>query len=124
MVKKRNVHDVIVTLLSQIAPEAELDTLDPNADLREALDIDSYDYLNFIVGISDQLGIASTVVIVAVLTQSSTLWQAANTIWSQRNRHKPQQKFANSIGALVGWYRGGKIQPGKQLTETAGLHIA
>lgn len=57
MVKKQNVHDVIVTLLAQIAPEAELDTLDPNADLREALDIDSYDYLNFIVGISDQLGI-------------------------------------------------------------------
>ena len=57
MVKKQKAHDVIVTLLSQLAPEADLDALDPNADLREALDIDSYDYLNFIVGISDQLGI-------------------------------------------------------------------
>lgn len=57
MVKKQQAHDVIVTLLAQIAPEADLEALDPNADLREALDIDSYDYLNFIVGISDQLGI-------------------------------------------------------------------
>lgn len=54
---KDKVHSVIVELLGQIAPEVDVDSLDPNEDLREALDIDSYDYLNFIVGISERLGI-------------------------------------------------------------------
>lgn len=57
MVTREKVHDVIVALLGQIAPEADIGSVDPDADLREALDIDSYDYLNFIVGISEQLGI-------------------------------------------------------------------
>ena len=57
MVKKQQVHSAIVELLGQIAPEADIDSLDPNEDLREALDIDSYDYLTFIVGISERLGI-------------------------------------------------------------------
>lgn len=57
MVTRDQVHGVIVELLGQIAPEADFDALDPDADLRNALDIDSYDYLNFIVGISERLGI-------------------------------------------------------------------
>lgn len=57
MPTQREVHSVIIELLGQIAPEVDVDALDPGADLREELDIDSYDYLNFIVGISDRLGI-------------------------------------------------------------------
>ena len=57
MATRQQVHRIIVELLGQIAPEADLGTLDPRADLRDALDIDSYDYLNFIVGISERLGI-------------------------------------------------------------------
>jgi acyl carrier protein len=43
--------------LSNIAPEADLATVDPAADLREALDIDSMDFLNFVTAIHQRLGI-------------------------------------------------------------------
>lgn len=43
--------------LANIAPEADLQKLDPSADLREALDIDSIDFLNFVTAIHHRLGI-------------------------------------------------------------------
>ncbi|MGO8955593.1 MAG: acyl carrier protein [Rhodomicrobium sp.] len=43
--------------LGNIAPEADLQKLDSSADLREALDIDSIDFLNFITAIHHRLGI-------------------------------------------------------------------
>jgi len=43
--------------LGNIAPEADLQKLDPSADLREALDIDSIDFLNFITAVHHRLGI-------------------------------------------------------------------
>jgi acyl carrier protein len=43
--------------LSNIAPEADLATIDPTADLREALDIDSMDFLNLVTAIHQRLGI-------------------------------------------------------------------
>lgn len=43
--------------LSNIAPDADMQALDPKADLREALDIDSMDFLNFITALHKRLGI-------------------------------------------------------------------
>ena len=43
--------------LNNIAPEIDLAGIDPAADLREALDIDSMDFLNFITAIHHRLGI-------------------------------------------------------------------
>jgi acyl carrier protein len=43
----------IFEIVHRIAPEADLAGLDPNANLREALDIDSFDFLNVIVGLSE-----------------------------------------------------------------------
>jgi acyl carrier protein len=43
--------------LGNIAPEIDLKTIDASADLREALDIDSMDFLNFITAIHHRLGI-------------------------------------------------------------------
>jgi acyl carrier protein len=43
--------------LNNIAPEIDLATVDPTADLREALDIDSMDFLNFITAIHHRLGV-------------------------------------------------------------------
>jgi acyl carrier protein len=40
-------------LLMQIAPEAELDGLDPRADMREALDLDSMDMLRFATAVHE-----------------------------------------------------------------------
>jgi len=48
---------VVLEELGNIAPEADLKTIDPGADLREALDIDSMDFLNFITAIHHRLGI-------------------------------------------------------------------
>jgi acyl carrier protein len=43
--------------LSNIAPEMDFATVDPAADLREAIDIDSMDFLNFITAIHRRLGV-------------------------------------------------------------------
>jgi acyl carrier protein len=40
-----------------MAPEADLSTLDPHANVRETLDIDSFDFLNFLIGLNDALGV-------------------------------------------------------------------
>jgi acyl carrier protein len=52
--------DVAVVLreeLGNIAPEIDLKTIDAGADLREALDIDSMDFLNFVTAIHHRLGV-------------------------------------------------------------------
>jgi acyl carrier protein len=43
--------------LGNIAPEIDMKLLDPSADLRDALDIDSMDFLNFVAAIHHRLGI-------------------------------------------------------------------
>ncbi|MDO9564513.1 MAG: acyl carrier protein [Bradyrhizobium sp.] len=43
--------------LNNIAPEIDLAAIDPAGDLREALDIDSMDFLNFISAIHHRLGV-------------------------------------------------------------------
>ena len=43
--------------LGNIAPEMDLRKLDPAADVREALDIDSMDFLNFVIAIHHRLGV-------------------------------------------------------------------
>jgi len=47
----------IFTGLKKIAPEADLDSLAPEENVREALDIDSFDFLNFLIGLHEELGI-------------------------------------------------------------------
>ena len=43
------------TLLQAIAPEVEPAALDAGAPLRDQIDLDSMDYLNFIVGMHEKL---------------------------------------------------------------------
>jgi acyl carrier protein len=43
--------------LNNIAPEVDVATVDPKADLREAIDIDSMDFLNFVTAIHCRLGL-------------------------------------------------------------------
>ena len=42
----------VLEVLAQIAPEADLDAIDPAEDIREQLDLDSMDFLNVAVGVS------------------------------------------------------------------------
>ena len=41
----------------KIAPESEPDLLAPDANVRKVLDIDSYDFLTLLIGLSEKLGI-------------------------------------------------------------------
>ena len=43
-------------VLAAIAPEADLSSVGDTEDLREALDLDSMDFLNFIIGLSQGSG--------------------------------------------------------------------
>lgn len=45
-----------VQVLAGIAPEADLARVDEAADLRRALDLDSMDFLNFIIGLGQGSG--------------------------------------------------------------------
>lgn len=50
----------ILETLKQIAPEVNLSTLDPKKSFRDQMGLDSIDFLNFIVGLEDRLGIRIT----------------------------------------------------------------
>ena len=52
-----DIRAVLLEELGNIAPEADLQSLDPKADLREALDIDSMDFLNLITAIHKRIGV-------------------------------------------------------------------
>lgn len=49
--------EVIFRVLGQIAPEADFDALGPNQDIRQTLDIDSFDFLQFLIGLNGELGV-------------------------------------------------------------------
>ena len=51
------IKDAVFNVLRKIAPEADLSSLRPDENLREALDIDSFDFLQFIIGLHESLKI-------------------------------------------------------------------
>ncbi|MFZ2155026.1 MAG: acyl carrier protein [Bradyrhizobium sp.] len=51
------IRKVVKEELNNIAPEVDLAAIDPAADLREALDIDSMDFLSFVTAIHHRLGV-------------------------------------------------------------------
>jgi acyl carrier protein len=52
-----DISKVVQEELNNIAPEIDMSGIDPAADLREAMDIDSMDFLNFITALHRRLGI-------------------------------------------------------------------
>jgi acyl carrier protein len=52
-----DIRAVVLEELGNIAPDIDLEKVDPAADLREALDIDSMDFLNLVTAIHHRLGI-------------------------------------------------------------------
>ncbi len=52
-----DIRTVLQEELGNIAPEMDLQSLDPGADLREALDIDSMDFLNFVIAVHRRLAV-------------------------------------------------------------------
>jgi acyl carrier protein len=57
-----NAHDdgletTIRRVVGRFAPEADLDALDPDAPLQEALELDSMDFLNLMIAVHDETGV-------------------------------------------------------------------
>lgn len=49
------IRTVVIAELGNIAPETDAGSIDPKADIRKALDIDSMDFLNFITALHEKL---------------------------------------------------------------------
>lgn len=54
---REEVAAVVRSILAGIAPEVDLASVKPNADLRDELDIDSMDFLRFVVALHERLGV-------------------------------------------------------------------
>jgi len=50
---------IILKELGQVAPGADVEDLDPDDNVREALDIDSFDHLKFLIALNEKLGVDS-----------------------------------------------------------------
>jgi acyl carrier protein len=48
---------VLLEALASIAPEIDPGSVDPARDLRDQLDLDSMDFLNFMIAVHERLGI-------------------------------------------------------------------
>lgn len=53
---REQARDLIFDVLSDIAPEVDRDVVDDSLDLTEQLDLDSMDYLTWMIGISEKTG--------------------------------------------------------------------
>lgn len=47
----------VLRKLGEIAPEADLTRLKPDVNFRDQLDIDSMDFLNFVIALDEELGV-------------------------------------------------------------------
>ncbi|MFM1996693.1 MAG: hypothetical protein RLZZ111_1080 [Planctomycetota bacterium] len=53
---ERHIRDVVHAVLGGIAPEADLAALADDINVRRALDLDSIDFQNFVIGLGKALG--------------------------------------------------------------------
>jgi acyl carrier protein len=56
-VTETEIRQIVRQALSNVAPEVDLAAIDPKKDLRDQIDIDSVDFLNFVIGLHKELGI-------------------------------------------------------------------
>jgi len=57
LISESVIREAIFKGLKKIAPEANPEDLVPDENLREALDIDSFDFLNLLIGLHESLGV-------------------------------------------------------------------
>jgi acyl carrier protein len=54
---KDEIRGIVLRVLGQIAPEADLSTLKPDLRIRDQLDIDSMDLLNVVIALHKELNV-------------------------------------------------------------------
>ena len=55
---KEEVTATVLRVLGAIAPEANLNELKPDVSFRDQLDLDSMDFLNFVIALADELHVS------------------------------------------------------------------
>ncbi|MES2229373.1 MAG: acyl carrier protein [Pseudomonadota bacterium] len=55
--EEEQIRTLAAEVLAGIAPEVDLATVGDTEDLREALDLDSMDFLNFVIGLGEKTGL-------------------------------------------------------------------
>jgi acyl carrier protein len=56
-VTETEIRATVLRLLGEIAPEADLGAIRPDVDLRDQLDLDSMDVLDFVVAVDHELAV-------------------------------------------------------------------
>ena len=51
------IREAVVKALTSVAPEIDPASLDPNAEFRQEIDLDSMDFLNFVIALHERLGV-------------------------------------------------------------------
>jgi acyl carrier protein len=51
------IRDGIIRALQSVAPEIDAATLDNGLPIREQVDLDSMDFLNFVIAVNEELGV-------------------------------------------------------------------
>ena len=54
--QETEIREVVLRALNNVAPEVDLGSIDAARDLRDQIDIDSVDFLNFVIGLHKELG--------------------------------------------------------------------
>jgi acyl carrier protein len=57
MTTEQELRALVIDVLTEVAPDVDAESIDPDADFLEELDIDSMDFLNIIVAINERTGI-------------------------------------------------------------------
>jgi acyl carrier protein len=57
IVGETEIRATVLELLTQVAPETDPSAIDADASIQEQLDIDSIDFLNFIMSVHEKTGI-------------------------------------------------------------------
>jgi acyl carrier protein len=52
---REELREAVLSALHEIAPEADLARLAPDAPIRDQLDVDSIDFMRFLIGINEKL---------------------------------------------------------------------
>ena len=53
----RDVRSAVLAILAQLAPEANVSELRPDVRVRDQLDLDSMDFLNFLIAVDAELNV-------------------------------------------------------------------
>jgi acyl carrier protein len=54
---REEIASLVRAALASVAPESESQSIDPEADFRDQMDLDSMDFLNFVIALHEATGI-------------------------------------------------------------------